>query len=160
MNWLTDLFSGGVQSTVKAVADSVAQFVDTPEKKQQFELAKAQAAIEVQKLQIQAEQAYLGDRQSARAMYDKSNWIQQVYAMVFLIGYLAITVAMIWFIISWIGQQKIAIPDWAVALISTIYGGMSAKVSTITDFFFGSSQGSRDKDTQVQSAMSKVPTAG
>jgi len=160
MDWLK-LFGneGGVGSIVKSVGDTVAQFVDTPDKKSALEIALKSADLDVRKLQFEAESAYLADRQGARELYAKNDNIQKVYAMTFLLGYMALTVAILWFIVSWIGKDQISIPDWAVALISSIYGAMSTKIGTITDFFFGSSQSSHNKDDQVQTAMSKVPKA-
>lgn len=159
MDWLKTIFSGGVTDVVKTVTDSVAQFIDTPEKQHAFEMAKAQAALELQRLSFEAEKSYLADRASAREMYKGDNSLQKVFALTFLLGYFALTAAVLYFLVAWVGGERIGLPDWGVALISTIYGAMSTKVSTIVDFFFGSSQGSRDKDTQVQSAINKVPSA-
>jgi hypothetical protein len=160
MDWLKAIFggAGGVTDIIKTTGDAIGQFVDKPEDKLKMQQALAEADLAVRKLAFDAQNAYLADVQSARDLYKSDNILQKVFALTFLVGYLALTAAVLWFLVSWIGGQKIALPDWGVALISTIYGGMSTKVSTIVDFFFGSSQGSRDKDTQIQTAISKVPT--
>jgi hypothetical protein len=157
MDWLKTIFSGGVTDVVKTVTDSVAQFIDTPEKQHQFEMAKAQAALELQRLGFEAEKAYLADRASAREMYKDDSSLQKVYAMTFLIGYMIITVALLGVVVGWVGWAHIQVPEWASLLVGSIFGAMSTKVSTITDFFFGSSQGSRDKDSAVQDAMKRIP---
>ena len=163
MDWLKTLFGadGGVSGVVKEVADSVAQFVDTPEKKAAFEMAKRQADLEVQKLAFQADQAYLADRQSAREMYSKDNSLQKLFALTFLAAYILLTGFLLWIVAGWMGmaEKPVSMPEWAQALVSAIWGQMSAKVGTITDFLFGSSQGSRDKDLAVTQPMSKVPSS-
>lgn len=63
---------------------------------------------------------------------------------------------MIAVIVSWLGPDGVKLPDWAVAFISTVFGAMSAKVSTIVDFFFGSSKGSHDKDEAIGQAFAQA----
>jgi hypothetical protein len=104
------------------------------------------AALDAKRLEMEAEQKYFEDRASARDMYKADNSLQKVYAMTFLVGYILLTGVMLYFLMGWIGAKEVNVPDWAVALISSIYGALSAKVGTVTDFYFGSSQGSREKD--------------
>jgi hypothetical protein len=160
MDWLKSIFGGegGVSSVVKSVGDAVGQFVTKPEDTLRLQQALAEADLKVRSLAFEAEKAYLQDRASARELYGKDNSLQKVFALTFLLGYFALTAAVLWFLVAWVGGQKVGLPDWGVALISTIYGAMSTKVSTIVDFFFGSSQGSQDKTAQVQAAMAKIPS--
>jgi len=160
MDWLKTIFGGegGVGSVVKSVGDAVGQFVDKPEDKLRLQQVLAEADLKVRSLAFEAEKAYLQDRASAREMYGKDNSLQKLYALSFLAGYFVLTAAVIWFVVAWVGGDKIVVPDWGIALITSVWTAMSTKVSTITDFFFGSSQGSQDKTAQVQAAMSKIPT--
>lgn len=159
MNWLTDIFSGsgGVGAVVKSVGDAVGQFVTKPEDTLKLQQALAEADLKVRSLAFEAEKAYLQDRASAREMYGKDNNVQKVYALTFLAGYVIITLALLVVVVGWIGAAQIVIPDWASLLIGTIFGAMSQKVGTVTDFYFGSSQGSQDKNNQVQEAMKRIP---
>ena len=161
MDWLKTIFggAGGVAEIIKTTGDTVGQFFDKPEDKLKAQQAFAEADLAVRKLAFDAQNAYLADVQNARAMYGKDNSLQKVFALTFLLGYFGLTAAVLWFLVAWVGGQKIGLPDWGVALISTIYGAMSTKVSTIVDFFFGSSQGSHDKDNSLQAAVSKIPSA-
>jgi uncharacterized membrane protein (DUF485 family) len=109
-------------------------------------MALQKAALDAQRLEMEAERMYFEDRSSARDMYKHDNSLQKLFAITFLVGYIALTVVMLYLLVGWIGAKAIEIPDWAVALLSSIYGALSAKVGTITDFLFGSSQGSREKD--------------
>lgn len=148
-DWIGELVGGGASKIVDSVTDGVKKFITTEADRQQFELAKQGALLDVQKLVMAAESEFLKDRQSARQMYEKDSSLQKTFALTFLGGYVVLTVAMLYFIIGWIGKQGIVIPDWAVALISTIYGAMSTKVNTIVDFLFGSSSSSRAKDDVI-----------
>ena len=81
------------------------------------------------------------DRDSARDLYKSDNLLQKIYALVFLVGYMVLIVAMLFFIYKLAGgSQGLDLPEWAVAFLSTLFGAMSAKVSTITDFLFGGSK--------------------
>jgi hypothetical protein len=97
------------------------------------------------------------DRASARELYGKDTSVQKVYALTFLIGYVVITLALLIVVVGWIGVAHVVIPDWASLLIGTIFGAMSQKVGTVTDFYFGSSQSSSEKNDQVQAAMARIP---
>ena len=160
MDWLGTIFGGegGVGSVVKSVGDAVGQFVDKPEDKLKLQQAMAEADLAVRKLAFEAQTSYMQDRASARELYSKDNSVQKVYALTFLIGYVVITLALLIVVVGWIGVAHVVIPDWASLLIGTIFGAMSQKVGTVTDFYFGSSQSSSDKNDQVQQAMSRIPT--
>ena len=160
MDWLGTIFGGegGVGSVVKSVGDAVGQFVDKPEDKLKLQQAMAEADLAVRKLAFDAQTSYMQDRASARELYSKDNSVQKVYALTFLIGYVVITLALLIVVVGWIGVAHVVIPDWASLLIGTIFGAMSQKVGTVTDFYFGSSQSSSDKNDQVQQAMSRIPT--
>lgn len=154
MSWISEIFGGGISKIVDSISNSAKKFITTEQDRMEFELNLQKANFELKKMEIDAESKRLEDVQSARDMFSKTdNSIQKIFSITFLSGYIILTIAMLWFIISWIGLQKIIIPDWSVALISTIYGTMSAKISTIIDFFFGSSKGSHDKDDSVSKAF-------
>lgn len=83
--------------------------------------------------------AVLVDKQSAREMYKVDNWLQKVFAIVFLVAYF-ILLGLIVHLIFKMANGTTDFPEWAIALLSTILGGMSSKVNTIVDFLFGGSQ--------------------
>jgi hypothetical protein len=155
ISWVSELIGGGASKIIDSISGAAKKFITTDQDKMTFELEVGKANFELKKLEIEAESKRLEDVQSAREMFSKTdNSIQKIFALTFLSGYIILTIAMLWFIMGWVGLQKIIIPDWSVALISTIYGTMSAKISTIIDFFFGSSKGSHDKDDAVSNAFS------
>jgi hypothetical protein len=102
----------------------------------------AEDKLEFQKLlQDHEKEMYaleIDDRKDARDLYKSDNQLQKIFAITFLIGYILLTIAagvMVWVI----AKDSIHIPEWAIGFVGTIWGGMSGKVSTITDFLFGSS---------------------
>jgi hypothetical protein len=145
-SWLGKILGKGTGDLITSIGDTAKKFITTEADRQAFEMALQKAALDAKRLEMEAEQMYFQDRSSARDMYKHDNSLQKIFAITFLVGYIALTVVMLYLLVGWIGAKAIEIPDWAVALLSSIYGALSAKVGTITDFLFGSSQGSREKD--------------
>ncbi len=122
MKWLTKLFGG--DKILNEVANVVDRFVDTKDDKRAF-------FKEVYQLRS-------ADRAGARRLYGgANNGMQKVYAFTFLIAYIALTA---WLIYSIVHGKIEHISQFETGLIGSIWGGMTAKVNTITDFFFGSSE--------------------
>lgn len=122
MKWLHTLFGG--KSILGEVASVVDRFVETKDEKRAF-------FKEVYQLQQE-------ERANAREMYrGADNLMQKVYALTFLVAYLSLTG---WLIYSIVNGRIEDINQFETGLIGSIWGGMTAKVNTITDFFFGSSE--------------------
>ena len=85
------------------------------------------------------------DRKSARELYKEDSSLQKTFAITFLVGYLVLTV----FLIAAMFGFTVTLDSWEVSLVSAIWGGFTTKVSTITDFLFGSSNGSKKKTDQL-----------
>jgi hypothetical protein len=149
-SWIGTILGKGTGDIITSIGDTAKKFITTEQDRQAFELALQKAALDSKRLEMEAEQKYFEDRSSARDMYKHDSSLQKIFAMTFLVGYIVLTVVMLYLLVGWIGERAVNIPDWAVALISSIYGALSAKVGTITDFLFGSSQGSREKDEVVR----------
>ena len=121
---LKGLFGNGEgQGMLKDVADVVDRWVDTKEDKREFfkELYKMEA----------------DEKANARAMYGSDSSMQKAYALTFLIAYLGLTA---WLIYAIIKGSIEDVNQFETGLIGSIWGAMSAKVNTITDFFFGASE--------------------
>ena len=117
------LGKGSGQGMLKDVADVVDRWVDTKEDKREFfkELYKMEA----------------DEKANARAMYGSDSSMQKAYALTFLIAYLGLTA---WLIYAIIKGSIEDVNQFETGLIGSIWGAMSAKVNTITDFFFGASE--------------------
>ena len=121
---LKGLFGNGEgQGMLKDVADVVDRWVDTKEDKREFfkELYKMEA----------------DEKANARAMYGSDSSMQKAYALTFLIAYLGLTA---WLIYAIINGSIEEVNQFETGLIGSIWGAMTGKVNTITDFFFGASE--------------------
>ncbi len=133
MSILTNLITkvGGTDKLIDSIAGAADEFVLTKEE-------KAQLRLELEKLTY-------SDRADAREMYENNSSLQKIYALAFLFIYAVLTAGLI-FLVYKLVKNGFALPDWSIALMSSIWGGISAKILTITDFLFGSSKGSQDKN--------------
>lgn len=129
----------GIKNTkpLKEVADIVHGFADTKDEKRKFFKETLDKVLE--------------DRQDARELYKKDNTLHKVYAIVFLCAYIGLTA---WIIYAIIQGQFQTINQFESGLIGTIWGGMSAKVNTVTDFLFGSS----DQNSEATKTLYEAET--
>lgn len=140
MSFFTKIIGGvSVEKIFDSIGSNIDRFVTTDKEREEIKRLINQDLFNFQ-------MEFLKDRQNARDMYKKDSWLQKVFGIVFLAGYMILTIGLIWVVYSIAVSQAFEIPQWGIALLSSVWGGMSAKVSTITDFLFGSSQGSKDKD--------------
>jgi hypothetical protein len=98
--------------------------------------------LERLRLDIQAFQAEVDDRKSARRLYAKDNRAQKILASLFCVAYFAITGVLLHHFFN--GQG--VLEDYELGLVSTLFGAMSSKVNTIIDFFFGGSMQNKKDD--------------
>ena len=91
---------------------------------------------EIEKYEIEAFSLEVKDRAAARKDGDLK--LQRVFAITFLIGYIIMTLTMLYgaYIVS---VQGIKLENYLVALVTSIFTAMSSKVGTVTDFLFGGS---------------------
>lgn len=80
----------------------------------------------------------LSDKQSAREMFKANSNLQKIYAIVFLAAYVLLSAGMCHMIYI-MSVNQTHVPDWGIGFVSTIWGAMSMKVGTVTDFLFGAS---------------------
>lgn len=154
MGWLKNLIGNTAGEVIGTVGETVDRFVTTDQERAEAQLELQKLELKFRKLEMDAEQAYLEDRQSAREMYMHDSSLQKIFAMTFLVGYLAITGVMLYFVLTWLNLAVAPeIPAWGVSLISTVFGAMSSKVNTIVDFLFGGSQGERDSAQKMQESF-------
>lgn len=95
------------------------------------------------------------DRADARDMYQADSDLQKLWAQVFLYGYIGFTAIFI-LVVYLLSTRQITVEGWAVSLISAIWGGMTAKVSTINDFLFGGSKDGQENTKQVLEGVKKI----
>lgn len=152
--WIADTFAKSSSDIITSLADTADRFITTGEDKQAFKMQIMEAEMKMKRLQMEAENIYIGDRQNARAMYEKDSSLQKIFAIVFLVFYCLITAGMIAMVIAMaFFETKIDLPQWGVMLISSSFTAMSTKVATITDFLFGGSQKQDDSEKRMSEAF-------
>ena len=155
MSFISNLFSGGVGQVVDSIVKGIDNVVTTKEEKQQLdnEIRKAemQYNLESRKIDLEEKQAVLQDVNSARVMASNiqtssnaTNLSKNVAA------YLALGTVFLTFVLFFV---------WAFAevtqsqkeIVLYILGVLSAIDTQIFSFYFGSSQGSKDKQATLDS---------
>ena len=153
MSFISNLFSGGVGQVVDSIGKVIDNVVTTKEEKQQLdnEIRKAelQYNLESRKIDLEEKQAVLKDVDSARTMASNvqtsanaTNLSKNVAA------YLALGTVFLTFVLFFV---------WAFAevtqsqkeIVLYILGVLSAIDTQIFSFYFGSSQGSKDKQAVI-----------
>mgnify|MGYP000194540156 FL=1 len=114
---------GDGKSLIGEVADIADRWIDTKEDKREFfkELYKMEA----------------DEKANARSLYGSDSTMQKIYALTFLVAYLGLTA---WLIFAIINGSIEEVNQFETGLIGSIWGAMTSKVNTITDFFFGASE--------------------
>ena len=147
--------SGVVGEGIKNIFGGLGSIIDdlhlSGEEKQAFKLAVEKQKLEAEKLAIKVQQIEADERNKARAMYSDDSSLQKFFAFSFLFGYFAL----LFVILLVVFGSKFAseFENWQIAFVSTIFGNMSMKVGTITDFLFGGSKGQAD---QTKEGMNKA----
>lgn len=136
MNILKTIFGSGTKSIVDSVGGVLDNLITN---KEELAAAKLEAEKEINRHIESLEQnatrqleLVLTDKDSAREMFKANNSLQKIYALSFLLAYVGIIAALFYISIS-----KPDLPEFSVMLLSSIFGSMTTKVGTITDFLFG-----------------------
>jgi len=153
VSWITDLIGGGASKIVDSVVKGVDVFVTSDEDKQKLAMIKLEAEFNLKKLAFEAEGERLKDVQSARTMYSTDNLIQKVLALLFTVSFFGFMIFLLFLL------KDAALSSDQTNLIYAMFGAVSGIMVTIIGFYFGSSQGSRDKDVSFSTDMEKVIAA-
>lgn len=150
MGWLDKIIGGGAASIVDSVVKGVDTFVTSDADKQKLLMIETQAKLDIQKLQMDAEREHLKDVQSARTMYAADNIIQKILALLFTISFFGFMVFLLFLL------KDAALSSDQTNLVYAMFGAVSGIMVTIISFYFGSSQGSRNKDATFAEDVKKI----
>jgi hypothetical protein len=130
-------FIGGGLGELANIAD---KFITTPDEKKEFQkyLKELKHNMETEVYNLEAQ-----DRVNARDLYKEDSRLQKTYAIVFLSSYIILTGTLLYGFYQ-ISNNKIHVDEYIIGFVSTLFGAMSTKVSTITDFLFGGSVKTKD----------------
>ena len=124
---------GGLFSKVVDNAEGILDKVITTDKE------RDEAKLAIKSILLEAEKEAFAkeveDRKSARDMYKDDAIIQKILATLFTVAYFGLSFMMFRFFVL----GDIAMAEFEISFVSTIFGAMSAKVNTVVDFFFGGS---------------------
>jgi len=147
MSIFSKIKNAGLEGIINAGKNLIDELITSKEeaaqKKIEWEQTVNSHVQKMRELELQEDKQILDDRSSARDMFKANNALQKIYAVTFLIAYIILATSLLY-----VAVEKPVIPEYAQILMSTIFGSMTTKISTITDFLFGSSLGSHVKDAR------------
>ncbi len=163
-NFFTKLFSSGASSLVEAVGEAIDKNVTSDEEKKELEneLAKAamQYELEMAALSLEEKKAVFSDIASARVNQSRvqesehASWLAKNVHPMLAIGIIVLTFFMFFIIIF---GSKWGIPSSETKHITIYILGALTTISTqVVAYFFGSSQGSKDKQKSLHNITAKI----
>lgn len=96
----------------------------------------------VEDYEIEAFELEVQDRDSARELYKEDSKVQKLFSMVYLVGYVGVTILLLWGVYQ-SAKSDINFQNEEVAIVTMVFTAMSSKVATVTDFLFGGSVGKK-----------------
>ena len=161
MGFLQDLFSGGASTLVDSVGRVLDNVVTTKEEKMSLdnEIRKSemQFQLDMQKLSNEEQQMIIGDLNSARqreVQVQTSEYATQLaknVAPYLALGTTLITLTLFFVLIFRPGN----VPQESKEIILYILGVLSATLTQIYSYYFGSSAGSAAKSHTIANQMNK-----
>jgi len=98
--------------------------------------------IRMKEIGLSEKQLEAEDRQDARKLFTVNKWPQIALSAIFIGGYFGLVYTLV--------TGSITIPDDQQILVTALIGVLTAGVSNIMQFWFGSSSGSKDKTAMGQ----------
>jgi hypothetical protein len=161
MSFITDLFSGGASKLVDSIGNTLDKVITTKGEKMQLdnEIRKAEMdyQVEMQKLSIEERKLMYDDLSSAR---NREEVIQQSASASKLgkniSSYLAIAATVLCFALFYILVfKKDLVDDGDKQIVVYILGVLSALLTQVYSYYFGSSSGSAEKTKMLADQLSK-----
>jgi len=134
----------------KVTPDTIDSLLGSPEHQIRFRELEIEEKVELQRLLNEETGMYLGDVQSARQMHidttkatGERDTNLYILAYAFVIGFFASIIIMMWLVLT--NKLPESMPQYVVFLLGSLFGTLTAGVTAIIQFFFGSSKSSKDK---------------
>lgn len=160
MSFITDLFSGGASTIVDSVGKVLDSVITTKEEKMTLtnEIAKAemQFQVDMQKLSNEERQMFIQDtgnareRETAIQINPNSTKLGKNVASFLALGTVVLTLLLFYVLIF----SKSPIVDEKKDIILYILGVLSATLTQIYSYYFGSSAGSSAKSQTIENLKS------
>ena len=170
MGFLSDLFSGGASTLVDSVGNAIDKLTTTKEEKLQLDLemkkADWQFQTDMKKLSVEEKQLVYQDIDSARKMSSEvqtsanATKLSKNVGPFLALGTVLLTFSLFLLVIFYnkiFGKE--ALDPTTKDIIIYILGVLSAILGQIFSFYFGSSQGSADKNKTIQDLQMRGATS-
>ena len=159
MNFLQNIFSGGTSKLIDSIGNALDNNLTTKEEKLQLELEDKKAEYNYQAqmkgLEVEETKAFLADTSSARDMNTRTNESANASKLAKNIAsYLAIGATILTFGLFAVIILKKFDPQ-TKDIIIYLLGALTTIVTQIFSFYFGSSQGSKDKSDIIKSTFNQ-----
>jgi len=153
---LAEVTFKGVDSLITSAEEKGEQTISLEVLKNERERDQQNYDLSVRKLEFEINSQTTKDRQDARAMYKDDSSLQKVFAIVFLIGYIGITIAIIAMVFGIAGMDRVELNAIQASIITMVFTAMSTKIGTVTDFLFGGSKTNDDSEKKIAAAFNKT----
>jgi hypothetical protein len=155
MSFLSDLFSGSAGKLVDSVGNTLDNLITSKEEimQQEYELKKAemQFQLEQQKLDVEQQKIQLADIDSARKRSAEvetsanAGFLSKNITAFLALGTTILTFTLFYIIIFRNDKIQAEVKD----VVLYVLGVLSAILTQVFSFYFGSSQGSADKNKTI-----------
>lgn len=162
MGLLANIFTGGASSVIDSVGNVLDKVVTTKGEKMQLDLemktAEYQFQTDMKKLSNEQQQQIFQDVNSARLMAAQvqtnanAPWLAKNVSPLLAIGTTLLAFVLFYFVVF---KNKVLIDNNSKDVVIYILGVLSAIVTQIFSFYFGSSQGSADKNKIIENMHDK-----
>lgn len=143
VKFLADKFLGDPEATEQQIAEAILH--SSPEQLAELRRLDNEFRIRMRELDIDVFALVIDDRKNARGMAEKTSLGPQiVLSVLFIGGYFALL------FVLFSGQVQIEGTERDIAIV--LLGIMTGEIPRIMSFWFGSSQGSKDKDKALTTA--------
>lgn len=164
-NFFTKSFSSGASSLVEAVGNAIDKNVTSDEERLEFENERLKAAmlhdVEMSQLSLEDRKAVLGDTASAREHQsvvqtsEHASWLAKNVHPILGVGILGLTFSMYFWILR--DNASIMSEDNGMKeIVIYILGALTTVSTQVAAYYFGSSQGSKDKQVAMQQMVKKT----
>lgn len=163
-NFLSKLFSAGASSFVDAVSDAIDKNFTSDEEKRELENELARANMQHQEVMGQQDldrtKAYLADTASAREnqtaiqQSEHASWLAKNVHSLLAVSIIGLTFFMFFWIIQ--GDGQTLLQNGMKDIVIYILGALTTIATQVVAYYFGSSQGSKDKQKSIDSITSGI----
>jgi len=161
MGFLQDLFSGGANTLVNSVGKVLDNVVTTKEEKMQLEneirKSEMQFQLDLKKLSLEEQQMIIGDISSARQREvqvqtsEHATKLSKNVSPILALGTVVITLALFYVLVF----SPSTVEGDSKDIVMYILGVLSAVLTQIYSYYFGSSAGSADKAKTIAAMKDK-----